>query len=242
MNNFFYPILVIFLLTGCVKNKTYRTVEIYFSSPLFHESGEEIEWKSKFSINSFEDALVYELPYFQKKITDSVSINVKKFFIFDRGSAEGLMYIPAKSPNPTVYKVDSILKAETLTGFGDILTLDEKIFVNKSVLKDTIKEAYIPKIKRDISYPDTIVISYLNSKIDLDYSLSKSIEKVKNKTVVKVNSIYNPMVVKGVSIPRYTVDFELKVVDDIPREQLRKVQEYLKKFEQDSQKLIKEKG
>lgn len=240
-NIFFYLTIVIFLFAGCSKNKVHKSVEIYFSAPLFHESGAEIEWKSKFSINSFENVLVYELSHFRKELTDSVSINVKKFFIFNRGAVKGLMYIPTQSPKPVVYKVDSVLKAQTLTGFGDIITLDERIFVSKSVVKDTIKEVYIPKIKKDITYADTMVVSYLTKKLDLDYSLSKSIEKVKAKTVVKVNSIYNPMIVKGTSIPRYTIDFELRVIDKIPSEQLKKVQTYLKKFQQDARKLIREK-
>lgn len=241
MNKCFYPVLVIFLLAGCAENRIYRTVEVSFLAPLFLFSGGEIDMKQEFSIYSLKSTLVYELPYFMHKETDSVSTNVKKFFIFKRGAYQGLMYFPALPQGLTVYKVDSVLKAETLTGFGDILTVDTNVFVSRSVLEDTIKEVYVPKIRKDFTYPDTVVISYLTTKLDLDYSLSKSIEKVKNKTVVKVNSIFEPTIAEGISLPKRSVVFKLKVVDEIPKEQLKKIQTYLKKFRQDSQKLIKAK-
>ncbi len=222
MNKFFFPAIIILLLVGCTRNKIPKAIEIYFNPPILLKSGEVFEFNKEMSIYSFEDALVYELPFSYEKITDSIPINVKKFFIFGRGMKEGLMYIPALPRDPEVFKVDSILKRETLIDVGDIFTLNQKIFVGRSVGKDTIKEVYLPEIKKDISYPDTMVVSYLTKKIDLDYSLSKSIEKEKNKTVVKVNTIYNPTIIQEISFPRYTLDFELRVIDDIPIEQLKK--------------------
>ena len=61
MYRLFYILSLIVFLYGCSRNKIHRTVEIYFTAPLFHESGAVIDLEREFSIYSFEDALVYEL-------------------------------------------------------------------------------------------------------------------------------------------------------------------------------------
>jgi hypothetical protein len=240
-NLFLYFVIINFLISGCSKRSiSNNAVNISFSAPLFHESGAKFEFEKEFTIFSTHDALIYEIPYFHREETDSVPKIIKKFFIFKKEAESGLMYIPTQSNSPRVFDVDSVLKAETFKGV-DVFKIEEETFVSKSESKDNIKEVYVPKVKKDMTFPDTTVVTYSTKKLDLNFSWSRSLEEVKNKTVTKVESVYNPQVVKGVSIPKYQVIFELKVLNVIPKSQLKKVQKYIKKFEEDSKKLLKEK-
>jgi hypothetical protein len=237
----FYLLVINVLLLSCSKREIKsNALHVIYSAPLFHESGAKIDWGKEFTIYSTDDAFIYELPYFNKKVTDSVPKIIKKFFIFKKEAESGLMYIPTQSNSPRVFDVDSVLKAETFKGV-DVFKIEEETFVSKSESKDNIKEVYVPKVKKDMTFPDTTVVTYSTKKLDLNFSWSRSLEEVKNKTVTKVESVYNPQVVKGVSIPKYQVIFELKVLNVIPKSQLKKVQKYIKKFEEDSKKLLKEK-
>ena len=71
-------------------------------------------------------------------------------------------------------------------------------------------EKYKYRVKKDETYPDTTIVYYTNKMKEVEHTLSKELEENKKMKVKKIRAIYNPQVIKGISVPRYEIMFELK--------------------------------
>jgi hypothetical protein len=77
-----------------------------------------------------------------------------------------------------------------------------------------IAETYIPRIKEDVSFPDSMYF-YYSDFMKIDYSFSKQLDSIKGKKLYQVRMIYNPLS-KGVfpfDAPRREYLFEMKKLE-----------------------------
>ncbi len=107
--------------------------------------------------------------------------------------------------------VDSFLSHRAYGG-QSIFKKSEDILMSshKSKGNYNLIEKYRCRVKRDETYPDTIIVYYTNKMKEVEHTLSKELDADKKGKVKKIRAIYNPQVVKGFNVPSYEIMFELK--------------------------------
>ncbi len=111
------------------------------------------------------------------------------YYIFDDVKKIGLFY-KAKNPNPFYINVDSFKK--TISYFSLMNPINESdVFYDSIYLNDILIKKYI-NLKKDFdkSYPDTTFLAFDKSFPQTTLSLSKTLDSIENKKLVKFSFFY----------------------------------------------------
>jgi hypothetical protein len=119
-----------------------------------------------------------------------------KYFIYHQDSLYGFHYDSLNAPRGRKQLVDSFLSRKTLTNFDKAYTslIEDCVLVDSTFQEanQTLFEKYIPKIKKDESYNDSLYL-YFSSKLNAInfFSLSKEADYEKKRKLFRVRIIYN---------------------------------------------------
>src|SRR6202008_2673777 len=138
---------------------------------------------SKMIVNKEGDILSEELLKIEKQF---------KYFIYKKGDSTGTLYDLIKSNNGTMLPVDSFLKKKAIMNFSSFFDATRH---NDSLIiwerqGQILIEKYIPKIKYDASYNDSTILFYKDRFGEMDFSLSKELDSIKQMKLCEVRFVY----------------------------------------------------
>ncbi|MES2418591.1 MAG: hypothetical protein V4541_10430 [Bacteroidota bacterium] len=92
------------------------------------------------------------------------------------------------------FKVDSFLVKNAFTNFP-FFSKDNDSIVFKRTIKshEELLEKYVPKIKPDDSYPDTMIFRFSKNYTDIPFSYSHEMENEREKRLIEITGVYNPI-------------------------------------------------
>ncbi|KLT63899.1 hypothetical protein [Pedobacter sp. BMA] len=142
--------------------------------------------------------------------------NIHRFFIYKLGSEFGLVFEP-QSPQSkgTRFKVDSLLKENPVFAGGTTEQDDRNKLLSKKVTKNgKVIEKYVNPGVADINFPDTTTFEFdKHWKSEIDYSLSKTLDKSSGQKLTRVNLSFKPVLQQtltgGPSLPKRSIDMRI---------------------------------
>ena len=160
------------------------------------------------------------------------------YWMYKQDQKKGIRYEGAlRDTIGIIFDVDSFLVKNAFKTFPFYDKESNIIFSKKkSKDKEELVEKYILKSRPDNTYPDTIVFRYSKAYLDIPFSFSTEIEKGKNRRVIEIFNIFNPVVNSKYKGERQTriMSFHLeKITVDNPTEKML----YFEKFRKSIRKL-----
>lgn len=206
------------------------------------EGGELINVEDTLRIVSYKDIVVYRVP-FQRvstivgvdtsgNILEERIISEKKGFnhlVYRQNSNYGVMFDSIKELPTKKFKVDSFLTARTFKDFKFFNSSNDSLIEVNEYEKGIRIEKYVPKLKFDQSYADSLLLYFTKKLTDKPYSFSRDLEKQKRMNLSKVRILYN-------SIPKGAYDFEVPKrefvfeIIDVTLEDKQEIMYYIKEF------------
>jgi len=187
------------------------------------EKGKLINLIDSFFIFYYENLILYRIPEiieFSKFTSDSNNniINQKfiraetrySYCIFKKGESTGLLYDSLTSKNFSQFSTDSLLEEKTI--FKQGISMEPYNIVESVTLNNdsVIFEKYIPKIKKDETFPDSSYL-YFNKEFNkIGFSFSRKLDSLKGMKLYKFKIIYNPIPkeIYAFNVPRRELVFE----------------------------------
>lgn len=211
------PIVLVFLLflSSYTESKNDITrVKLISSLPYFKDNKEFIYFRDSIGIVYYKNHILYEFPEVYT-VQNENGINKKelqhRYLLYNKNNSHGYYY---DSLNVVIGKkiaVDSLLNKRAF-GNQSIFNKSEDILVNsmKTSGNYNLIEKYQCRVKKDETYPDTTIVYYTTRMKEVEHSLSKALDESRKMKVKKIRALYNPQIIKGISIPSYEIMFELK--------------------------------
>ena len=211
------PIVLFFLLFLSSytesKNNIIR-VKLISSLPYFKDNKEFIYFRDSIGIVYYKNHILYEFPEVFSVQNGNGIINKElqhRYLLYNKNSFYGYYY---DSLNVEVGKriaVDSLLNKRAFLN-QSLFNKSEDVLINSTKTDGNYNliEKYQCKVKKDETYPDTTVVYYTTKMKEVEHSLSKTLDESEKMKVKKIRAIYNPQIIKGISIPSYEIMFELK--------------------------------
>jgi hypothetical protein len=187
------------------------------------EKGGLINLIDSFFIFYYEDMILYRIPEIVEfsKFTSDSNDNIKNqkfirtetrysYCIFKKGEATGLLYDSLTSTNYLQFSTDSLLEEKTI--FKQGISMESYNISESDTYNDNsiLLEKYIPKIKKDETFPDSSYL-YFNKELNkINFSFSGKLDSLKGMRLYKFKIIYNP-IPKGIyafNVPRRELVFE----------------------------------
>jgi len=184
------------------------------SLPYFKDNKEFIYFRDSIGIVYYKNHILYE---FQEVFTLQNDTGIVKkevqyrYLLFDKKDFYGYYYDSINAINSRKVAVDSFLNKRAFGG-QSIFSKSKDVLIcsNKNQGGYKLVEKYKPKVKEDTSYPDTLIVYYTNKMKEVEHTLSKDLDKDKSMKVKKIRALYNPQIIKSISVPSYEIMFELK--------------------------------
>jgi len=189
------------------------------------DNGEVVHMDGFISIYYLKDLVMYENPDFNEyskvdldKNGDFISDTFLKndtsfrYFIHKYGDETGIQYDSLTAVKGKIFPLDSLLKIKAFKGMNFYDVKNERL-VSKEKIVDTMVQRTIPRVKFDLSYPDSSYYYYSKSPTNLVYSFSKYLDSTrKNHKLFKVRIVYKPTFDKAfkIHVPRREFYFEIK--------------------------------
>lgn len=175
------------------------------------------------SLLTIEDTIVqycmgrcYVYKYYNKETfenDDSLTIiNKPAYFVFEQHAKAGLAFTSLAGNNGTKQVTDSFLTTRAYRGFEPYNSRNDSLVSSTGQGKGIFVQAYVPKVKHDITYPDTSYFYFDSTMQDVKYSLSRILDSTYQSKVYKVHILYNRQKMEGstVDIPQRLYLFELR--------------------------------
>lgn len=194
-----YIILVfafVIIGAGCsVSLEEIRAIKLRWVMPILDK-----ELDTVFNVEGNSKLYFYKDVFLYKKEgifihEDNTQEKVYTYWMYKQNEKKGIRYkCSFKDTIGATFDVDSFLVKNAFTTFpfyskeNDIM-----VYKNESKNKKERVEKYIPKIRPDNSYPDTMIFRYSKDYLDIPFSLSPEIEEQKQSRLIEILGIYNPV-------------------------------------------------
>lgn len=199
------PVILFF---GCINCKiaasgTLRKVEVYQKIQIPMIDGRIEDLTDSVKVISYKNFVLFQVPYSNQKFLirwDStgeqhqtlISNEPKqKYFVHESTDSLGFEYDSLNSERGQKKSVDSFLNTKV---FGNLIFYDRKndsLVESGEMEKGILLEKYVPKVKFDYSYSDSSYFFFSNRFDNLNYTLSRELDSIKQKKLFKVVSVYN---------------------------------------------------
>ena len=194
-----------------------------------------------------KDLVVYKLHYILDSVTtrsyrDSivtdryVSVKRDHYFIYQKGKDYGYDYDPYKSfmgrkvPLDMIFKNEWCVQNKLYPIFGDV-NIVNLISSYKSKNADTLKESYFIKSKTYSNQSASVFLEYCASLKDIEFSLSRELDSVRNSKLSKIRIANDPMKINDtLTFDKYETYYEINRLEQFDQEE---VLMYIKQFEID---------
>ena len=191
------------------------------------DNGAFIHVEDSFIVSYYQDLILYQAPYTYEVTSPTVkndTIEEKiisseirhKYFLYKANSPTGCKYDSLNALSNRFFSVDSFLAAKAFakSKFYDKAN-DTLIEATTDQKTKVFTEKYIPRARYDETYPDSTYMYFSDHQLEnVAFSFSKYLDSVKNKKLLKVIFIHNPIPkAKGKSlfdVPRRELIFEMK--------------------------------
>lgn len=238
--------LLAFLSSSCSTrlNEKIQGVQFYYSLPFIKNDGQIFIMSDSVNIIYYKKFVLLEIPYkveYSNVVWNSEGNSKEtlikeelrhRYFIYEDSQLYGLKYDSLNANTSQKILVDTFLKQ---TIFGNMVFYNKKndsLIATHKLTESIILEKYIPKVKYDASYGDSLYFYFNNGFRNLKYSLSKELDSIKRTKLFKVVSIYNTEydTLSKIKKPKTSFIFGIKpiVIND-----LKAKAEFCKIFERD---------
>ncbi|PXY41633.1 hypothetical protein DMB65_06695 [Flavobacterium cheongpyeongense] len=200
------------------KNK-YEKIKIKYNLPFVKSNGDVGNVTDSLSIIYKGNNIIYEIPYYyysKKKETLGRTKTIFKYFVYQNGSELGTWFDSINAPNKKTEKIINIHKEKTILSPPDLFDETNDVLINTIRNKEgyTTIETYIPKFKKDLTYPDTMKVYYKNRLKNIDYSLSKKLDSLKKLKVFKIRFIFNTKLTKDYPYRTQNKELNISIQED----------------------------
>lgn len=144
---------------------------------------------------------------------DSLLItNKPAYFVFEQHAKAGLTFTSLTGNNGTKQVADSFLTNRTYRGIELYNSRSDSLITGTPRGNGVFVQQYVPKVKHDITYPDTSYFYFDNTMQDVKYPLSRILDSTYKSKVYKIHILYNRQKLEGsmVEIPQRSYLFELR--------------------------------
>lgn len=199
IKRFIFLILSIVLITGinCSSHlETTKAIKLSWEAQILDKERDTIfNWNGSSKLFFYQDILLYE----KESIfihSDDKQEKVYTYWIYKQNYKKGIKYKGSRQDTVgTTFDVDSFLVKDAFKNSPIFSTENDKIvFKRISDNNKELIEKYIPKTKFDDSYPDTTIYKFSKEFQDISFSFSPKLEGGKNKRLIEIIGIYNPIV------------------------------------------------
>ncbi|MBK7884726.1 MAG: hypothetical protein IPJ81_13795 [Chitinophagaceae bacterium] len=179
------------------KNDTYnneiRCIQVKQVFPVIQKDGKVPKYDSNFvKIYYYKDMAMYHLGYHYSYTKNKVRLITEDrdhFFIHKKGEVFGYDYDKNKSEFGVKMPVDSLLNKQWIS----VTQIYPMIFENSSTLVSSkwnldssiLDEMYIYRSKQDTAMTGSVHLSFTNKMMDINYSMSKELDSMKNMKLYK---------------------------------------------------------
>lgn len=200
-----------------------RIAEVYHNLQIPKKDGALIDWADSVKVIYHQNFILFQVPYTEELSFvewDSlgepqetlIGAELKhQYFIYRNGDSIGFSYKSLNDQTAQEKRVDTFLNTKV---FGTLVFYDKENYtlVETQKINDTVLEKYIPKIKFDYSYGDSMYYYFSDKLKNLDYTLSKELDSLRRTKLFRVVSIYNSgydTTLKA-QLPRHVYTFEIR--------------------------------
>jgi len=238
------PVILFFGGINCktAASGTLKKVEIYQKFQIPMTDGRLDDWVDSIKVISYKNFVLFQVPYSKQKFWISwdstgeqhetlISNEPKqKYFIHENTDSLGFEYDALNSERGQQKSVDSFLNTKL---FGNLIFYDRKndsLVESREPEKGILLEKYVPKVKFDYSYSDSSYFFFSNRFENLNYTLSRELDSIKQKKLFKVVSVYNAGYDTAfkTQLPRREYIFEIRPAT---LSNAKEIMDFIKRFE-----------
>lgn len=209
----------IFSFTKQKEQNQFKKINIKYNLPFLKNNGDIGNLADSLSIIYYGNNIIYEIPnYLSVEKNDSiVSTNtIFHYFAYQKGAEIGFWFDSINSIIKKKENIFNVHKEKTFLSPPDLF--DEKnnilISTNRNKGDYTLIETYVSKIKKDITYCDTMKVYYKSELKNFDYSISKKLDSIKKLKVSKIRLIYNSKFIKNYSYELPKRELNISIQED----------------------------
>ncbi len=208
--------------------------------PFFNNNGKVYKYDtSSVRIYYYKDITLFYLTYHFDSI--SAGIHHKSeyrnyYFVYKKGDIYGYSYDIHKSVFSTKILVDSILQQQWIftNHLYPVFIKNEATLISSHQNKDsgTLHEAYSLVGKKDTTMTGNIYLSFTNKISDVEHSLSKELDSLKNMKLYKLKLVINK---------RYAKEYQMTLdqseasfwLEELPVTNREEILSYVERYEKD---------
>ena len=208
-----------------------RKETLIYKLDIVREKGTTFHLKSFVSIYYLNEGVLIAVPSYSDLVRDSLDksgsvvgdVELKndttfRYFIYQKGNQTGISYDSLTIAKGKHFSVDSLL---TQKMFKE-LSLDrfrDEMLVRKTIIKDTLFEARMPKVKRDMIDSDSTYCYFLRKPNKLVYSFSKLLDSAnENEKLFRVRILFNAKFEPSMNVVVPKREFFLEIKEDTIRD------------------------
>jgi len=188
---FFFAVVMF----SCKPGDKIRGVNLTQTFPNITEKGKLTDYDTmSVQIYYHNNQELIRTPYYYT--TESSTKTLYRFFLFNKGDKNGLMYTNNVGKEVSV---DSILKKSWITNFDFYHLFKDSLVTllsSSSPARDSLFEVYRIKGKIDTNQKGIISLNFSKKLRGLDFSLAKQLDSIKNMKLCKVNIINDARYIK----------------------------------------------
>ena len=135
-----------------------------------------------------------------------------RYFVYDKNNRYGLLYDSLTVTKARKLPVDSLLKKRLTTNAAMFYNSNDSLVATIRRSEEILEEKYIPIVKYDETYPDSIYLYYNKQLVDVTFSFSEELDGLKKTKLCKARFIYNPRRAarENIVLPRRELLFQVK--------------------------------
>ena len=147
-----------------------------------------------------EDRVVYKLPYYQLMGNRDGKISGETryhYFTYLKDETYGLFFDSLQASTSKRLNVDSLLKLKGLNISSIGLKKYRLVETERLPDENLTIDKYCSLITNEINYADSALLYYTNALKNIDFSISDSLDRVKEQKLSKIRLVFNSQVYKG---------------------------------------------
>ncbi|WPO78557.1 hypothetical protein [Flavobacterium sp. KACC 22761] len=184
--------------------------------PIVKTDGSVLTYQDTVAVIYYKNYTLYEFEEVKNFFTDTIlekKTIENRYLLQYKKEIYGYYYDSIDAQEGKRIRVDSLLRKRA--GYGQSLYLPAKmVLINSQKNKGEYEliEKYKCKVKKDFTYPDTLIVYYTNKLKHVDFTLSNILDSVKKIKVQKTRVLFNPQFIGDYpkKYPAYEFNRELK--------------------------------
>lgn len=241
-----YKLAIFLLLLSCscsnlfTKNRDIKGIQITQVFPNMNNQGKVIDYDTpSVKIYYYKNYSLYHLSYhFDSTVANKVISSEDRYHyvVHEKGNAYGYDFDIHKQQYKRKVSMDSILNLEWVFKIQVYPIFANNTAILNSSQKDDsfgiLRESYQLKGKADTSMSGSCYLEFSNKLNDINFSLSKEFDSIKNMKLIKINIVNNPRHFKQADIYIDKVETSY-MMQEIQVPNIKKVMPYFEMYEKD---------